>query len=229
MEETLTSIRLPVTENREIEVFYPLEMESKRPVILLAHGAGADVSSEFFTLLDEGLSRYPVTRVYFNFPYRVANKKVPDRLPVLQESWRRAMNWVVQEIKPAALFAGGKSMGGRVVSTVASEFPFLKGLIFLGYPLHPPGKPDTLRDAHLYALHIPMLFIQGTRDSLAQFELIQQVTRKIGDWATMVTVEGGDHSFKIPRKTGKTYPEVLYWVAEQIVHWMRTILQEGNH
>ena len=223
MTENYRAHRLTLSANRQVALFVPRHIQANAPVLVLAHGAGADVTSEFFQLLDAGLARFPLNRLYFNFPYRVAGKKMPDRLPVLQESWRAVIQWVTAELASFPVFIGGKSMGGRIASTIAGEYPFLKGLIFLGYPLHPPGKPNALRDAHLYPLPFPMLFVQGTRDSLAQFELIRQVVAKLGKRATMVVVEQGDHSFKIPRKAGKTYREVLYWVSEHMFQWIEQI------
>ncbi len=211
---------LSLDEQRKVRLKRGLPWQEGQPLCILAHGAGNDVSSEFFQLLDDGLARFPLNRLYVNFPYRVAGKKMPDRLPVLQESWRRVITWVQEAYPDLPLVIGGKSMGGRVAATIAPEFPELAGIIFLGYPLHPPGKPDRLRDEPLYRLTLPQLFVQGTRDNLAKFDLIQSVIERIGDLATLVVVEGGDHSFKVPKKLRKTYSEVLYWVAEQIEHWL---------
>jgi hypothetical protein len=117
------------------------------------------------------------------------------------------------------LFAGGKSMGGRVASYIAGDTPGVDGLIFLGYPLHPPGKPDQLRDAHLYALDMPVLFISGTKDTFAGRDLLEKVVAKIGSNATLVWVEGGDHSLKRGRKD----TESLQAAAQAIENWVRKV------
>ena len=222
------TVRLSLDDVRTVTVNRSFPWETGRPIIVFAHGAGSDVFSEFFQLLDDGLSRFPINRLYLNFPYRVAGKKMPDRLPVLQESWRQVIQWVHHTYPEVPLFIGGKSMGGRIAATVAEDYPQLTGVIFLGYPLHPPGKPDRLRDAPLYTLNLPMLFVQGTRDNLAKFDLIRQVVDRMGSHASLVVVTEGDHSFKVPRKLGKSYKSVLYWVAEHINFWVKQQLYNGN-
>ena len=155
--------------------------------------------------------------VQFNFDYIEQKRKVPDPQPKLQARYRRAVADVIEEHHPDHIFIGGKSMGGRVASYIAGDTPGVKGLIFLGYPLHPPGKFDQLRDSHLYELALPMLFISGTRDPLAQREVLQNVVTKIGDRNTLVWIEGGDHSLTVKR--GDNTP--LKTAVDTIEEWIR--------
>jgi predicted alpha/beta-hydrolase family hydrolase len=146
-----------------------------------------------------------------------AKRHVPDPQPKLRARYREIVQAVLAEHKPERLIIGGKSMGGRIASYIAAEEPGVSGLVFLGYPLHPPGKPDQLRDAHLYALGLPMLFISGTRDTLAQRDLLQNVVTKIGSNATIVWVQGGDHSLKRKKKDEESLKEA----ADTIERWVR--------
>ncbi len=126
---------------------------------------------------------------------------------------------VVVQHRPHRLIIGGKSMGGRVASYIASDMPQVRGLVFLGYPLHPPSKSDQLRDQHLYELKIRMLFVSGTKDTFAERELLQRVVNKIGDKATLVWIDGGDHSFKRFRGDAQTLP----MAKDAIVNWLNLI------
>jgi len=220
MGNNFQSVYLEVRKGRSVEVWIPEQWVPDYPVIILTHGAGGSITSEFFVLLEQGLSAYPMNRVYFNFPYRVLGRKMPDHPTILQDSWRQVVEFVKGEYECRKLVIGGKSMGGRMASLVAGEYDDLSGLVFLGYPFHPPGRPDQLRTSHLFHLTVPMLFIQGTRDPFAKFDLIQKIIKQLNDTATWITVEQGDHSFKIPRRAGKSYAEVLYWVAQEINRWI---------
>jgi predicted alpha/beta-hydrolase family hydrolase len=146
-----------------------------------------------------------------------ANRKVPDPQPKLQARYRAVIHDVLAEHKPKRLIIGGKSMGGRVASYIAKDVPEVEGLVFLGYPLHPPGRQDQLRDEHLYDLKNPMLFISGTRDTFAERALLESVVAKIGKHAKLVWIEGGDHSLK----TGKKGTDSLAIAVNEIDHWIR--------
>jgi predicted alpha/beta-hydrolase family hydrolase len=160
------------------------------------------------------LSRRGFLSVKFNFDYMEQKRKVPDPQPKLQARYRDVINEVVARHKPKRLIIGGKSMGGRVASYIAGDTPSVNGLVFLGYPLHAPGKQHQLRDEHLYALKLPMLFLSGTKDTFAERSLLENVVRKIGDNATIVWTEGGDHSLKRGKQDTWT-PAV-----DSIVEWL---------
>src|SRR5262249_31609690 len=154
--------------------------------------------------------------VRFNFEYMDARRRVPDPQPKLQSRYRAVVESIVADYKPKKVVIGGKSMGGRVASYIAGDTPNVNALVFLGYPLHPPGKPDQLRDEHLYGLKLPMLFISGTKDTLARRDLLEKVVAKIGPNATLVWVEGGDHSLK----RGRSDKESLSFSIDTIDQWM---------
>jgi predicted alpha/beta-hydrolase family hydrolase len=138
-----------------------------------------------------------VATLRFNFPYREAGRKFPDRPPVAIAAWRAAMAAAAARSEGEPLWAAGKSFGGRMASMAVAEGMPAAGLVYLGYPLHPPGKPEKLRDGHLYGLTVPMLFLQGTRDTFATRGLLESVVERIGPAATLQWREGGDHSFAV--------------------------------
>ena len=185
--------------------------------IILAHGAGQGMNSPFMNYFQIELTNRGFLTVKFNFDYIEQKRRVPDPQPKLQARYRTVVSEVLAENHPKRLVIGGKSMGGRVASYIAGDIPEVSGLLFLGYPLHPPGKQDQLRDAHLYELHRPMLFISGTRDTFAERSLIEKVVSRIGDRAKLVWIEGGDHSLK----TSKTDKESLKVAADAIELWVQ--------
>jgi hypothetical protein len=138
-----------------------------------------------------------VATLRFNFPYREAGRKFPDRPPAAIAAWRAAMDAARSRSEGEPLWAAGKSFGGRMASMAVAEGMPASGLVYLGYPLHPPGKPEKLRDEHLYGLELPMLFLQGTRDTFATPELLEGVVSRVGPNATLHWCEGGDHSFAV--------------------------------
>lgn len=207
--------------SEQAKSFEALNPEGDRSAaaVILAHGAGQGMHSPFMTYFHNVLARRGFLSVRFNFDYMDAKRKVPDPQPKLQSRYRSVVQDVIAQYKPGRLVVGGKSMGGRVASYIAGDTPGIDGLVFLGYPLHPPAKPDQLRDEHLYSLRLPMLFISGTKDTFARRDLLERVVEKIGQYATLVWVEGGDHSLKRGRKAG----ESLENAAETIDQWVRRI------
>jgi uncharacterized protein len=189
---------------------------SSETAVILAHGAGQGMNSPFMSYFHSALAEHGFHSVKFNFEYMDAKRRVPDPQPKLQARYRSVIENVMKEHRPKRLIIGGKSMGGRVASYIAADIPEVSGLIFLGYPLHPPGKPDRLRDQHLYGLHVPMLFISGTKDTFAEQALLERVVGKIGANATLEWIEGGDHSFK--RKRGDTEPLAI--ALDSILRWI---------
>ena len=199
---------------------------SEKPfaVFVLAHGAGAGQMSRFMVEAAGGLAGRGVTTATFDFPYVTAGRKVPDRAPVLERAWRDAIDAARTQFGDLTLFIGGKSMGGRIASHVASQGGAgpLQGLVFLGYPLHPPGKPEQRRDAHLPAILEPMLFVQGSKDVFGTASEIHALLPVLPH-ATLHEVAGGDHSFKVPG--GKTKQEPVFTsILDTVVTWMREIV-----
>jgi predicted alpha/beta-hydrolase family hydrolase len=200
------------------------ELWDGRTAIILGHGAGQGMNSPFMNYFHLELSRRGFLSVKFDFEYMEQGRKVPDPQPKLQARYREVVDEVLAAHKPEFLAIGGKSMGGRVASYIAATTPGVRGLLFLGYPLHPPGKQDKLRDQHLYSMKLPMLFVSGTRDTFAERGLLEAVVRKIGVNATLFWVEGGDHSLKKRRSDS----ESLVMAAEEIERWVVGPLRFGS-
>jgi uncharacterized protein len=185
--------------------------------IILGHGAGQGMNSPFMNYFHTELAGRGLLSVKFNFDYMEEGRKAPDRQPKLQARYRDVIQHVASTYSPRKIVIGGKSMGGRVASYVAGDAPGVTGLCFLGYPLHPPGKSDQMRDAHLYDLKLPMLFISGTKDDFAERPLLEEVIRKIGERATLHWVEGGDHSLQVKRSGKESWPAAV----DVIANWNR--------
>jgi uncharacterized protein len=171
-----------------------------RAVGIVAHGAGNDMHNRFLEGAAAGLTAGGVACMRFNFPFTEQGRRSPDRPPVLIETWRTALQEAGSRAGVLPLAAGGKSLGGRMASMLAAEEPDsfpAAALVFFGYPLHPPGRPDKPRVEHLGKIRVPMLFIQGTADPLATFDMIRDVVDGLGSRARLSVVEGGDHSFRV--------------------------------
>jgi hypothetical protein len=195
---------------------------SESPVagVVLAHGAGAGQNSPFMVRTAQGLSARGIVSATFDFPYMAARRSVPDKAPVLEQAWRDAIDRARVEMSGLPLFIGGKSMGGRISSQVAAQgVDGVAGLVFLGYPLHPPGKPDQRRDAHLPAIQAPMLFVQGTRDAFGTAREIRDLLPEL-QHATVHEVTGGDHSFKVSGRGAAKPDAVLDAILDVVRDWI---------
>jgi len=176
--------------------------------LVVAHGAGAGMDHPFLVGFCRAMAGHGVATARFDFHYMSAGRRSPDPEPVLRAAWEEAFAGATAMADGVAVLAGGKSLGGRIASMCAADGMPAAALVFLGYPLHPPGKPERLRAEHLERIEVPMLFLQGTRDAFAKPELLAGVLERLGDRATLVPVEGGDHSFHIagrrtdPREVG---------------------------
>ncbi len=194
-------------------------------VYILGHGAGAGQTSPFITGFAHGMVDRAVTTVSFDFPYITARRKVPDSAPVLEAHWLRVIEATRARCGNLPIFIGGKSMGGRIASQVAAgTHPTIAGLVFLGYPLHPPGRPDRLRDAHLRHILEPMLFVQGTRDPFGTASEIRDLLPRLRN-AELHEVAGGDHSFKVTGRPGVKPPQVMSEIMDVVAAWMRQTLR----
>jgi len=215
-------------------LLYPAAKKSRAGVtIILGHGAGANQSSSFMQLFAGGLAERGLDAMTFNFVYTELGRSVPDSKPKLEACIRAVMETALKQrgLKENRLVIGGKSMGGRIASQVAAEAcekedPLaekIAGLVFLGYPLHPPGNPAKLRVEHLPNIKMPMLFVQGTRDSLGTVDEIRPFIKELKLPARIYAVEGGDHSLKAPKKFGKTQEEIYNAALDEIVSWVKQI------
>jgi len=166
--------------------------------LVVAHGAGAGMEHPFMVGFTRAMNAEGVATLRFNFPYLEAKRRTPDRPAVAISAWDTAFAAATDRAPDAeAVWAGGKSFGGRMASLAVAEGMPAAGLIFLGYPLHPPGKPERVRDEHLYAIRVPMLFLQGTSDPFATPAVLRPVIERLGSAATLHPVEGGGHSFEV--------------------------------
>lgn len=197
--------------------------ESPFAAIVLAHGVGAGQTSSFMVRAAAGLSARGVAAATFDFPYISGGRRVPDRAPVLEDAWRQAIAAARAQLAGMPLFIGGKSMGGRIASHVASQGGLgnLAGLVFFGYPLHPPGKPQQRRDAHLPAIAEPMLIVQGGVDAFGTGAEIRGLLSSL-QRATLHEIPGGDHSFKVPGGQARQGP-VLAEVLDTAAAWIRAV------
>lgn len=187
--------------------------------VVLGHGAGGNLYTPDLARFAEAMSARGVGAVRFNFPYAEAKRKIPDRQATLEACYRAVAEAVAQQVGARAghLVLGGRSMGGRIAShVVAAGFP-AAGLLFLAYPLHPPAQPDRLRDAHLAKITVPMLFLQGSRDSFARPDLLAKTVAAVPN-ATLHVVEGGDHGLKV---RGRTTEDVMAEIVEVAVSWIQ--------
>jgi len=194
----------------------------RTPAIILAHGAGSDMASPFMSTVHSGLAREGYVAVKFNFPYTEARRRAPDPRPVLERCYRAVVDAVAADrtLAPPWIAIGGKSLGGRIASYVAAAGAAVRGLVFLGYPLHPAGRPEALRADHLPAVTVPMLFVEGTRDTLCDLDRLRPVLARLPH-ASLHTIEGGDHSFRVPRRTGRADEEVWAEIVGVVARWLR--------
>jgi uncharacterized protein len=199
---------------------------SRTPVVILAHGAGNDMTSPFLVTVQEGLAARGWAAVRFNFPSKERRGRAPDKAPVLEACYRAVIAAVRETVDPARLVIGGKSLGGRMASHLAAGGEDVDGLVFLGYPLHPPGRTDRLRVAHLPRIVAPMLFFAGTRDPLCDLELLKRTLRELTAAAQLHVIPDGDHSFKVPKRTGRTQEAVHSEIVEVTAAWLEGIAKD---
>jgi predicted alpha/beta-hydrolase family hydrolase len=190
--------------------------------IILAHGAGNDMHSPFLCAVHEGLAARGYVTVKFNFPYKERGTRVPDRAPILEACYRRVLDTVRadRDIAAPRIVIGGKSMGGRMASHLAAQGAEVTALLLLGYPLHPAGKPDQLRVAHLDQIRVPMLFFAGTRDALCRLDRLRDALTRLPAPVDLHIIEGGDHSFNVPTSMQREPAAVLEEMITVSANWL---------
>ena len=190
---------------------------------VFAHGAGAGMHHAFMTAIASGLAKRRVATLRFQFPYMEQGSRRPDPPKVAHAAIRAAVREATRRLPDVPLFAGGKSYGGRMTSQAqaAEALAKVRGLVFLGFPLHPAGKPSTERAEHLADVQVPMLFLQGTRDTLAELDLIRETTAKLGNRATLHIVAGADHSFHVLARSGGNDEQVREGLLDTMAGWMK--------
>ena len=205
-----------------------LRPEGADCILVLAHGAGAGMRHPFLEGMAEAIAAQGIATFRYEFPYRTRGEKRPDPPAVLTLAVAAAIQAARTAAPDLPLLAGGKSLGGRMTSTCVAErqLPDVRGLVFLGFPLHPPGQPSARRAAHLAQVGVPMLFLQGTRDEFARLDLLEQVGGGLGDRASLHLVQEADHGFRRPKRLG-TEEEVRRELAQVIARWARRVAREG--
>jgi uncharacterized protein len=216
--------RFPVGSIGEVSSIL-LRPADARWLLILGHGAGAGMRHPFMTALSRELAAERIATFRYQFPYMENRRKAPDRPPTLTATVAAAVRAAHDAAPELPLLAGGKSMGGRMTSTAASEnlIPDVRGLVFFGFPLHPPKQPATKRGDHLAKVTQPMLFLQGTRDDLADLSLLKPICKKLGKLATLHIIEGADHSFHVLKSSGKSDGEILRELAHTTAEWAATL------
>ncbi len=198
-----------------------------RACFVLAHGAGVGMRHPFMAAVATELGALDIATLRYQFPYMEQGAKRPDPPQLCYATVRAAVSEAARLAPALPLIAGGKSFGGRMASQAqaASPLPGVRGLAFLGYPLHPAGRPSDVRGQHLFEVQIPMLFLQGTRDALAALELLEPLTAQLGARATLKLLQDADHSFHVPARTGRNDQQVRSELMHAFVAWIESVIR----
>lgn len=226
-----TDLRLPISDSIGDVAAFLLRPPDAWLLYVLAHGAGAGMRHQFLEQISASLAALGVATFRYQFPYIEAGRRRPDAPSVLEATVRAAVTRAGEIVPELPVIAGGKSLGGRMTSSAAAAKPLerVRGLAFLGFPLHPPGQPGTRRAEHLHHVTEPMLFLQGTRDAFAQLDLITEVCRGLGPRATLRVIEGADHSFGMSKRSGHSSGQVHDELVWAIAEWARALVRAGVH
>ncbi|HVZ46711.1 MAG TPA: alpha/beta family hydrolase [Ramlibacter sp.] len=221
MRATVTPLRIGLAAGASVSAVLRTP-EQASAVFVFAHGAGAGMNHPFMADLASALGERGIATLRYQFPYMEQGSKRPDDPATAQAAVRAAAAQAAAHLPGVPLYAGGKSFGGRMTSQAQASQPIegVRGLVFVGFPLHPAGKPGTQRAAHLAKVQVPMLFLQGTRDTLAELELIRTTVADLGERATMHVVDGADHSFHVLARSGRTDAQVMEELANAIAGWI---------
>src|SRR3984957_17993183 len=214
------NLRFPVLDNEEVSALLLLPTHSTS-LLVLAHGAGAGMNHSFMSAIANQLAKDSIATFRYQFPYMEQRRGVPDKQPILTATVAAAVATAAQLAPDLPLFAGGKSMGGRMTSLAASEqkLEAVRGLIFFGFPLHPPKRPSIKRAPHLQLVKQPMLFLQGTGDDLADLALLRPICESLGPQTTLHIIEGADHSFHVLKRSGKSDSQVRSELSSTVKAW----------
>jgi predicted alpha/beta-hydrolase family hydrolase len=203
--------------------------DSNKTGVIIAHGAANDMNNSLIVAVADGLATTGYTTLRFNFPYKEKGKKSPDAESTLIRSWQSAVSHLLnnERFPVDRVVAAGKSMGGRIASQmVAADQMAVEALIFLGYPLHAPGRTDKLRDSHLYEIKKRMLFFAGTRDPLCNIEKLREVLQRLPGLYDLEIVDGGDHSFKLSKSSSRPVELVYQQIIKKCLQWLDRITKK---
>jgi predicted alpha/beta-hydrolase family hydrolase len=225
-------IPMPVTVPVDDQIRVSGLMQQPNPAkacLVLAHGAGADMHHPFMASLAADLAEIGIATFRFQFPYTERQGKRPDSPALCHDTVRAAVATAHAMVPSLPLFAGGKSFGGRMTSQAQAKIalPHVCGLVFFGFPLHPPKQPSIDRGAHLFQVKLPMLFLQGSRDALAELPLIEPLAKRLGERTTLALLEGADHSFHVPTRSGRTDAQVRSEMLEVFATWADSVAKKG--
>lgn len=222
---TTTAVTITVDDAQRVSGLLQVPHRA-RVCYVLAHGAGAGMSHPFMAAIADGLAERGIATMRYQFPYMERGSKRPDTPKLAQATVRAAVIEASLLVSELALVAGGKSFGGRMTSQahVAFPFPGVRGLVFLGFPLHPAGRPSDERGNHLFDVKVPMLFLQGTRDALADTQILQGLTQGLGTRATLKLCLDADHSFHVPARTGRRDAEVRAGMLDTLAAWIEGVV-----
>jgi predicted alpha/beta-hydrolase family hydrolase len=222
---------LTITVNDEQRISGLLQLPREaRACYVLAHGAGAGMTHPFMMAIANGLAERGIATLRYQFPYMEQGSKRPDAPKLAHAAVRAAVLEASRQVPELALFAGGKSFGGRMTSQAqaSSPLPGVRGLVFLGFPLHPPGRPSDERGKHLSDVQIPMMFLQGTRDEFASLQLLEALCERLGARATLKLLQDADHSFHVPARTGRKDSEVRVELLDALADWIIHVAISGS-
>jgi predicted alpha/beta-hydrolase family hydrolase len=220
---TKTNWTVPVGNDTTSAIYEPAPNGDASTVFVCAHGAGGNMADKAMVTVTRALGSRGFSIVRFNFLYKEKRSSRPDPMPKLKDTTAAVVARARAELHPKTLIIGGRSMGGRAASMLAADGFDCSGLLLLAYPLHPPGKPDQLRDAHLPSIRVPVLCVNGTRDPFCTPDLMKSVlTRVTAPWE-MLWLEGADHSFHVLKSSGKTDAQVMTEVADAAERWIATV------
>jgi uncharacterized protein len=223
------SVLIRINETQRVSGLLQRTLEA-RGCYVLAHGAGAGMRHPFLADVASGLSERRVATLRYQFLYMEQGSKRPDPPKIAHAAVRAAVAEASRLVPEVALFAGGKSFGGRMTSQAQAETPLpgVRGLVFLGFPLHPPGRPSDERGQHLFEVKIPMLFLQGDRDEFADLALLQSLTAQLGPRATLQLFPDADHSFHVRARSGRTDSEIKSQMLDAVRAWMEIVINSSQ-
>ena len=222
------AVSIPLESGQQVSGLYT-SAANAQACYVLAHGAGAGMRHPFLTHVANGLASRSIDTLRYQFPYLENGSGRPDSPPVAHATVRAAVREAARHAPGLPLFAGGKSFGGRMTSQAEAESPLpgVRGLVFLGFPLHPPGKPSDERAKHLFQIQIPMLFLQGDRDEFANLNLLEPLIEKLGPHTTLKLFPDADHSFHVRKSSGQTDLDIQAQMLDAIAAWIGT--HSENH
>jgi predicted alpha/beta-hydrolase family hydrolase len=229
MSATPRPVTIAISDDERISALL-LTPPDARACYVMAHGAGAGMAHPFMASFANHLAEGGVATLRYQFPYMERGSRRPDPPAVAHATVRAAIAAASRLLPRMALFAGGKSFGGRMTSQAQAEAPLpgVSGLVFVGFPLHPPGRPSNERAAHLLRVQVPMLFLQGTRDEFADLQLLNTVVERLGARATLELFDDADHSFHVPARTGRKDSQIRLEMATAVAEWMSATVEAAT-